>query len=108
MDFRFSEFPNCTIKFYGKVELFIGLHHSTVQALALSAGLLLFTKKIIENVLPSKNQTSNVQIRKLTRFVLEEVMLIILDVNAYQEPFETNLISIFHDYAPTLFVVFIY
>ena len=55
MDFRFSEFPNCTIKFYGKVELFIGLHHSTVQALALSAGLLLFTKKITENVLPSKN-----------------------------------------------------
>ena len=45
MDFRFSEFPNCTIKFYGMVELFIGLHHSTVQALALSAGLLLFTKK---------------------------------------------------------------
>ena len=64
----------------------------------------------IVNVLPKKNQTSNVQIRKLTRFVLEEVMLIILDVNAYQEltQFETNLISIFHDYAPTLFVVFIY
>ena len=64
----------------------------------------------IVNVLPQKNQTSNVQIRKLTRFVLEEVTLIILDVNAYQEltQFETNLISIFHDYAPTLFVVYIY
>ena len=58
MDFRFSEFPNCTIKFYGKVELFIGLHHSTVQALALSAGLLLFTKKITENVPPKKCWTS--------------------------------------------------
>jgi hypothetical protein len=64
----------------------------------------------IVNVLPQKNQTSNVQIRKLTRFVLEEVMLIILDVNAYQEltQFETNPISIFHDYACTLFVVYIY
>ena len=62
------------------------------------------------NVLPKKIQTSNVQIRKLTRFVLEEVMLIILDVNAYQEltQFETNPISIFHDYAPTRFVVYIY
>ena len=58
----------------------------------------------IANVLPPKYQTSNVQIRKLTRFVLEEVMLIILDVNAYQEltQFETNPISIFHDYAPAL------
>jgi hypothetical protein len=63
----------------------------------------------IVNVLPPKNQTSNVQIRKLTRFVLEEVMLIILDVNAYQEltQFETNPISIFHDYAPTLFHLFV-
>ena len=60
----------------------------------------------IANVLPPKYQTSNVQIRKLTRFVLEEVMLIILDVNAYQEltQFETNPISIFHDYAPALVV----
>ena len=41
-------------------------------------------------VLPKKYQTSNVQIRKLTRFVLEEV---ILNLNAYQEitQFETNL-----------------
>ena len=64
----------------------------------------------VVSVLPQKNQTSNVQTRKLNRFVLEEVMLIILDVNAYQEltQFETNLISIFHDYAPALFVVYMY
>ena len=62
----------------------------------------------VVNVLPPKNQTSNVQIRKLTRFVLEEVMLIILDSNAYQEltQFETT-ISQFFMIMPLLCLLFI-